>query len=83
MFKFLYDTQFCCWNFGDAIEPDELVNATILDLPEMDLDLFNISNEFDVESQVVNKVSRNVFITAICTKITLQWGFTICSSHLW
>ena len=64
MFKFPYDTQLCSLNFGNVLEPAELVNITWT-YPEVNLDLFNPSNEFDVAPHVVNRVSHNVCITII------------------
>ena len=74
MFKFPYDTQFCSLNFGNVLEPDELVNVTTGDLPEVNFDLFKPSNEFDVKPHLVNKVSHSVCIAAILYENRLFFG---------
>ena len=68
MFKFPYDTQYCSLNFGNIIEPAELVDLT-WDTPEVDLNIFNPSNEYDVKSQVADRVMYKVGISALFVKI--------------
>ena len=67
MFKFPYDTEYCSLNFGNIIEPAELVDLT-WDTPEVDL-IFNPSNEFDVKSQAADRVMYTVGISAFFAKI--------------
>ena len=69
--KFPYDTQFCSLNFGNVLEPDELVNVITGDLPEVSLELFNPSNEFDVESHLTTKIYRKVCMQQFHTNVTL------------
>ena len=61
MFKFPYDTQYCSLNFGDIVEHAELVNIT-WGYPEVDLNMFRPSNEFDVKPYMVERVSYDVGI---------------------
>ena len=76
MFKFPYDTQFCSLKFGNVLEPDELVKV-MWELPEVDLGLFTPSNEFFVESHLVNKVSHTVSIATFRTKMASLSGVAV------
>ena len=59
MFKFPYDKQICSLEFGNVIEPAEVVNISAA-TDEVDLDLFYSSSEFSVESHAVDTVSFQV-----------------------
>ena len=69
MFKFPYDTQYCSLNFGNIIEPAELINIT-WDIPEVGLNMFSSSNEFDVKSQRAERVTHEVCISAFLSLFT-------------
>ena len=53
MHAFPYDTQKCSLDFGNVMEPTELVNITT-SMSEVDLQSFYDSNEFEVNSPEVD-----------------------------
>ena len=58
MSEFPYDTQRCSLDFGNVLEPADVVNLTMADDP-IDLQSFYPSNEFDVHATGV-KYIKNV-----------------------
>ena len=59
MFSFPYDTQDCSLDFGNVLEPAEIVNISTA-LTEVDLQSFYESSEFEVDSPQVDRLSFNV-----------------------
>ena len=59
MLEFPYDTQRCSLDFGNVLEPANVVNLTLPDEP-VDLDSFYPSNEFDVYAPAVDRYVKKV-----------------------
>ena len=59
MLKFPFDTQKCSLDFGNVLEPAEVVNITT-DMKAVDLQFFYPSNEFEVSSDEVGRVVYTV-----------------------
>ena len=61
MFSFPYDTQDCSLDFGNVLEPAEIVNISTAST-QVDLQSFYESSEFEVDSPRVTRLSFNVSI---------------------
>ena len=61
MFNFPFDTQDCSLDFGNVLEPAEVVNITTF-MKKVDLHSFYPSNEFDVSSERIDRYYYQVCI---------------------
>ena len=61
MFYFPYDTQLCALDFGNIVEPAEMMNIST-DQVEIDTQSFYASSEFTVEASHIDYVSFEVSI---------------------